>query len=76
MHGGIPGGLTRSEGLRHDLGFWLDAAGPGIRLIGGDTGVSCVIHHDPSTNSTWTVVSDTTDGAWPVVRHVETVLDA
>ena len=72
--------MTRShsdvpeEGARYGLGFWLDETGPGIKLIGGDTGVSFYSAHDPETKLTWTVVSNTTDGAWPMVRHLSELL--
>lgn len=60
---------------RYGLGFWLAETGPGIKLVGGDVGVSFYSAHDPTTRSTLTVVSNTTDGAWPMVRHLRKVLD-
>ena len=33
-----------------------------------DAGVSFRSVHDPRSKSTHTVVSNTTDGAWPIVR--------
>ncbi len=55
---------------RYGLGFWLAETGPTVKLVGGDAGVSFYSAHDPITRSTWTVVSNTADGAWPIVRHV------
>ena len=60
---------------RYGLGFWLTETGPGVKLVGGDVGVSFYSAHDPTTRSTWTVVSNTTDGAWPMVRHLRKVLE-
>jgi CubicO group peptidase (beta-lactamase class C family) len=60
---------------RYGLGFWLAEAGPTVKLIGGDAGVSFYSSHDPTTHSTWTVVSNTTDGAWPIVRYLQDALD-
>ena len=37
-------------------------------LVGGDTGVSFTSVHDPAEAITYTVLSNSTDGAWPVVR--------
>ena len=62
------------ENMRYGLGFWMAQTGPTVKLVGGDAGVSFYSAHDPTTRSTWTVVSNTTDGAWPVVRHLVDVL--
>ena len=58
------------ENARYGLGFWLAEQGPRVMLIGGDTGVSFYSAHDPTTRSTWTVVSNTTVGAWPIVKRL------
>jgi CubicO group peptidase (beta-lactamase class C family) len=57
-----------SEGLRYGLGFWLDREGPGIVLEGYDAGVSIRSRFDPETRATVTIVSNTSEGAWGVVR--------
>lgn len=62
------------EDARYGLGFWLAETGPTTRLVGSDAGVSFYSAHDPTTHSTWTVVSNTTEGAWPVVRHLLSAL--
>lgn len=73
--------MTRShsevpdEDARYGLGFWLAETGPAVKLVGSDAGVSFYSAHDPTTRSTWTVVSNTTDGAWPMVRHLLNVRD-
>jgi len=59
------------EDARYGLGFWLAETGPVVKLVGGDAGVSFYSAHDPVTSSTWTVVSNTNGGAWPVVSHLQ-----
>lgn len=62
-----------ASGSRYGLGFWLDPDGPARRLEGYDAGVSFLSVHDPSRTVTTTVVSNTTDGAWPVARRLRDV---
>ena len=62
------------ENSRYGLGFWLAETGPTVKLVGADAGVSFYSSHDPTTRSTWTVVSNTPDGAWPIVRHLRETL--
>ncbi len=62
------------EHARYGLGFWLAENGPAVMLIGGDAGVSFTSAHDPTTQSTWTVISNTTNGAWPLIRHLQSAL--
>ena len=40
-------------------------------LEGFDAGVSFRTLHDPVAQLTYTVLSNTTDGAWPIVRHLD-----
>ncbi len=53
---------------RYGLGFWLHAEGRTAYLEGADLGVSFRSAHDPGSGVTWTVMSNTTDGAWPIAR--------
>ncbi|GIJ44043.1 serine hydrolase [Virgisporangium aliadipatigenens] len=53
----------------YGLGFWLRPDGR-VQLEGSDAGVSFRSAHDPDTSTTWTVVSNWSDGAWPVAREV------
>jgi CubicO group peptidase (beta-lactamase class C family) len=62
------------QSARHGLGFWLAETGPKVMLVGSDPGVSFYSTHDPATGRTWTIISNTTDGAWPIARHVREVL--
>jgi hypothetical protein len=43
-----------------------------VILEGYDAGVSFRSLHDPTTDETRTVISNTTDGAWPIVEYIET----
>ena len=53
---------------RYGLGFWLDASSDAVILEGCDAGVSFRSVHDPRRSLTHTVISNTTDGAWPIAR--------
>lgn len=59
-----------AERRRYGLGFWLAGTGPAVILEGYDAGVSFRSVHDPVTALTCTVVSNTSDGAWPVARRL------
>jgi CubicO group peptidase (beta-lactamase class C family) len=59
---------------RYGLGFWLRWSGRGVFLDGYDAGVSFRSAHDPETGVTHTVISNTSDGAWPMTRRVEELL--
>ena len=59
--------MARPRSESYGLGFWLDDSGV-VRLEGMDAGVSFYSTHDPRTDETRTVVSNTTMGAWPVAR--------
>jgi CubicO group peptidase (beta-lactamase class C family) len=72
--------MTRShsdvpeEQARYGLGFWLGETGPVVKLVGADAGVSFYSAHDPVTRSTLTIVSNVTDGGWPLVRRLRAVI--
>ena len=61
------------ESARYGLGFWLHASTDvAMRISGGDAGVSCYSVHDPEARRlTYTVLSNTTGGAWPVARLLD-----
>jgi CubicO group peptidase (beta-lactamase class C family) len=61
---------------RYGLGFWLHASSDVVMLIGSDAGVSFRSVHDPARDLTHTVISNSTDGAWPVTRLLEQRLSA
>ena len=60
-----------AEQERYGLGFWLDATGDRVMLEGLDAGVSCRSVYDPNTCTTSTVLSNTTEGAWPMTRLLD-----
>jgi CubicO group peptidase (beta-lactamase class C family) len=59
---------------RYGLGFWLHPTGPAVMLEGHDAGVSFRTTHDPVNRMTCTVVSNTSEGAWPLVRTLDSLL--
>jgi len=60
-----------AEHRRYGLGFWLRQSGDGVLLEGYDAGVSFRSLHDRAAGVTFTVVSNTTDGAWPLAGFLE-----
>ena len=59
---------TSPSGSHYGLGFWLGPEDGAVALVGSDAGVSFRSVHDTRTDITWTVVSNTSEGAWPVAR--------
>ena len=55
------------ESRRYGLGFHLDATGDGIFLEGHDAGVSFASLHQPTSLITCTVISNWSEGAWPII---------
>ncbi|MGZ8739531.1 MAG: serine hydrolase domain-containing protein [Gaiellaceae bacterium] len=60
-----------SESRRYGLGFWLHASTDTVMLHGCDPGVSFRTVHDPRSSVTHTVISNTSDGAWPITRYLD-----
>jgi CubicO group peptidase (beta-lactamase class C family) len=56
------------ESRRYGLGFHLHETGGAAWLEGYDAGVSFTSLHDPSQGVTYTVISNWTDGAWPIIE--------
>jgi CubicO group peptidase (beta-lactamase class C family) len=63
-----------SESLRYGLGFWLRADRDTVMLEGYDAGISCRTAFDPASRLHYTVVANTSAGAWPVVRFLDDML--
>jgi CubicO group peptidase (beta-lactamase class C family) len=57
-----------SEERRYGTGFWLHESSDVAMLVGYDAGVSFWTAHDPASAATWTVISNTSEGAWDVVE--------
>jgi hypothetical protein len=53
---------------RYGLGVWLPPTGDDVQLEGCDAGMSFRSAHLPAAGITWTVIGNTTDGAWPIAR--------
>ncbi len=67
---------TEADGSkRYGLGFWLHASGDAVWLEGHDAGASFDSQHDPATGVTYTVISNTSEGAWPLSRLLSEDLD-
>jgi CubicO group peptidase (beta-lactamase class C family) len=55
------------ESRRYGLGFHVHETGDAAWLEGYDAGVSFTSLHEPRQDVTYTVISNWTDGAWPIV---------
>ncbi|MEP6758727.1 MAG: serine hydrolase domain-containing protein [Actinomycetota bacterium] len=60
---------------RYGLGFWLHATTDVVMLEGYDAGVSFRTVHDPTTETTHTVISNTSEGAWPMTSKLDELLE-
>ena len=58
------------HGMGYGLGFWLDESSEVVLIEGVDAGVSFRSTHDPRSDLTRTVISNTTEGAFPLVRFL------
>jgi CubicO group peptidase (beta-lactamase class C family) len=70
--------VPRHEGSgdeSYGLGFWLDPANGVVTLKGCDAGISFRSAHRPATGQTLTVISNTTEGAWPVARRLSEIVE-
>jgi CubicO group peptidase (beta-lactamase class C family) len=59
------------EERRYGLGFWLHASKPVVMLEGYDPGASFHSAHDPDSGTTYAVLSNTSEGAWPIVAILD-----
>jgi CubicO group peptidase (beta-lactamase class C family) len=63
-----------TQPARYGLGIWLHPSDGRVELHGSDVGVSFQTVHDPSERFTYTVLSNTTEGAWPIVLHLDQLI--
>ena len=63
------------DGRQYGLGFWLRASTETVVLEGYDAGVSFYSLHNPGADVTGTVVSNWSDGAWPVATYLQEALE-
>jgi CubicO group peptidase (beta-lactamase class C family) len=62
---------ARAQSMRYGLGFWLNPKSEAVVLEGSDAGVSFRTVHYPTERITHTVMSNFSDGAWPIARHLD-----
>ncbi|ANZ43345.1 serine hydrolase [Lentzea guizhouensis] len=62
--------VPEEEPVQYARGFWVRGGTDTVMLIGSDAGVSFKSTHDPHTHTTRTVLSNTSDGAWPIARAI------
>jgi CubicO group peptidase (beta-lactamase class C family) len=60
-----------AESMRYGLGFWLRPSADTVMLEGFDAGVSFRTVHDPRSHITHTVISNSSNGAWPITRCLD-----
>ena len=57
---------------RYGLGMWLHPTDDDVLVLEGyDAGASFHSVHDRAGRTTWTVISNTSEGAWPLVRLLQ-----
>lgn len=56
---------------RYGLGFWLRPDRDTAILEGMDAGVSCRTAYDRLSGLSYTVISNTSSGIWPIVRYLD-----
>jgi CubicO group peptidase (beta-lactamase class C family) len=64
------------EQRRYGLGFWLHETGDAVMLTGYDAGVSFRSTHDPNSGLTYTIISNTSEGAWSVIQLLDELLSS
>ena len=62
------------QSLRYGLGFWIRLDRDTPMLEGYDAGVSFRSAYDPPSGFTYTVISNTSAGAWPLVELLDDLL--
>ena len=60
-----------SEKLRYGLGFWLRPDHATVMLEGQDPGISTRSAYDIDSTLSYTVLSNTTSGAWPICAFLD-----
>ena len=63
-----------AQSKRYGLGFWLGQHSDTVILEGFDAGVSFRSVHDPRSAITRTVISNSSEGAWPIARRLDEFL--
>ena len=55
----------------YGLGFWLPVGGHAVLLVGSDAGVGFRSVHEPDRGATWTILSNTFEGAREIAARFE-----
>ncbi len=63
-----------TEGRRYGLGFWLRTDRDTVMLEGLDAGISCRTVWDRTSRLSYTVISNTSRGAWPIANYLDSRL--
>jgi CubicO group peptidase (beta-lactamase class C family) len=66
-----PRSEAKGQSMRYGLGFWLNPESEAVVLEGSDAGVSFRTVHYRTERITHTVMSNVTDGAWPIARYLD-----
>ena len=61
---------------QYGMGFWLFPTQGVVELHGSDAGVSFQTDHDLRGVRTYTVLSNSTEGAWPISYYLDEILSA
>jgi CubicO group peptidase (beta-lactamase class C family) len=62
-----------TQPARYGLGIWLHPTRDLVELHGSDAGASFQTVYDPADRLIYTVLSNTSEGAWPIVLHLDEV---
>jgi hypothetical protein len=60
-----------SQRRRYGLGFWLAPDRDTVLLEGMDAGVSCLTAYDRPSGASYTVISNTSSGAWALAAYLD-----
>lgn len=64
------------EGMRYGMGMWLHRSAPVTVMEGYDAGVSFRSTHVPASDTTVSVLGNSSEGAWPVIGVAAEAVDA
>lgn len=64
------------EKMRYGMGFWLHRTRPALILEGYDAGASFRSTHIITTDTTVSVLGNSSEGAWPVISALAALIDA
>jgi len=64
------------ENMRYGMGFWIHRTHPALVLEGYDAGASFRSTHIVETQTTVSVLGNSSEGAWPVISALAQAIDA